>query len=335
MKKKLLTTIAILALVAPAVWGGWKQAYVRLTAPAADDAVLVVDVSDTTMATTGTTKFLELQDLPVSTLVQAAIDAAAGTSQTGFQVDTGNAGPRIKNESGTLAARNGADSAYAPHKAASYEADSVDGENRLAVGNNTARAPAAAANELYPESSIWKINQNGSESAATLSPSNGQITLAGPTAPRTITVPDADTVMMGLETSQSPTNKDLTGTGNVHPAVLGVACSDETSDLTAGSSKVTFRMPYAMTVTAVRANVNTAPVGATLNVDINEGGVSILSTVISIDAAELTSTTAAVPAVIADANLADDAQVTVDIDQVGSTTAGKGLKIWLIGTRIL
>lgn len=112
-----------------------------------------------------------------------------------------------------------------------------------------------------------------------------------------------------------------------------VACSDETTALTTGTAKVTFRMPYAMTVTAVRANVNTAPTGANLIVDINEGGVSILSTKLSIDAGEKTSTTAATPAVISDSALADDAEITIDIDQVGSTVAGAGLKVTLIGTK--
>lgn len=112
-----------------------------------------------------------------------------------------------------------------------------------------------------------------------------------------------------------------------------IACSDETTALTTGTAKVTFRMPYAFTMTDVRASVNTAPTGATLNVDINEAGVSILSTVITIDAGEKTSTTAATAAVISDASLADDAEVTIDIDQVGSTIAGKGLKVALIGHR--
>jgi hypothetical protein len=114
---------------------------------------------------------------------------------------------------------------------------------------------------------------------------------------------------------------------------LMIACSDETTALTTGTAKVTFRMPYAFTVTAVRASVNTAPTGATLNVDINETGVSILSTVITIDASEKTSTTAATPPVISDSSLADDAEMTIDIDQVGSTIAGKGLKVTLIGHR--
>ena len=128
--------------------------------------------------------------------------------------------------------------------------------------------------------------------------------------------------------------KDDTGTWvNVGGAEIGVACSDETSNLTTGTAKVTFRMPYAMTLTAVRASVNTAPTGSTLVVDINEGGNSILSTKLSIDASEKTSTTAATPAVISDTALADDAEITIDIDQVGSSVAGKGLKVWLIGTR--
>jgi hypothetical protein len=117
------------------------------------------------------------------------------------------------------------------------------------------------------------------------------------------------------------------------PAELVIACSDETTNLTTGTAKVTFRMPYAMTLSSVRASVNTAPTGSTLIVDINEGGSTILSTKLSIDASELTSTTAATAAVISDTALADDAEVTIDIDQIGSTIAGKGLKVVLKGVR--
>ena len=117
------------------------------------------------------------------------------------------------------------------------------------------------------------------------------------------------------------------------PAVIGIACSDETTALTTGTAKVTFRMPHAMTLTAVRAAVTTAPTGSTIIVDINEGGSSVLGTKLSIDASEKTSTTAASAATITDSALADDAEITIDIDQVGSSVAGAGLKVWLIGTR--
>jgi hypothetical protein len=112
---------------------------------------------------------------------------------------------------------------------------------------------------------------------------------------------------------------------------IPVACSDETTELTTGVSKVTFRMPYAMTLTAVRASVTTAPTGSAVTVDINESGVSILSTKLTIDAGEKTSTTAVTPAVISNSSLSDDAEITIDIDAVGSTIAGAGLKVYLVG----
>jgi len=114
---------------------------------------------------------------------------------------------------------------------------------------------------------------------------------------------------------------------------LVLAASDESTALTAGTTKVTFRMPYAMTLTGVRCSLTTAQTsGSIFTVDINEGGTTILSTKLTIDNTEKTSTTATTAAVISDTSLADDAEITIDIDQVGDGTA-KGLKITLIGTR--
>lgn len=113
----------------------------------------------------------------------------------------------------------------------------------------------------------------------------------------------------------------------------GAAVSDEVTALTVGTSKTTFRMPFAMTLTSVRASLTIAQTsGAFITVDINEAGSSILSTKLTIDNTEKTSTTATTAPVLSDANLADDADITVDIDQLGDGTA-KGLKITLIGIR--
>ena len=117
---------------------------------------------------------------------------------------------------------------------------------------------------------------------------------------------------------------------------IQLALSDETTDLTTGVAKVTMRIPYKFLITDVRINVNTAPTGSTLTVDVNDDGVSIFTTVVSIDASEKTSVTAATPPVI-DATknvIEDDSEITFDIDQIGSTIAGKGLKITLYGFRL-
>ena len=117
------------------------------------------------------------------------------------------------------------------------------------------------------------------------------------------------------------------------PVSFIMAASFETGDLEAGVAAVTFRSPYAFTLEEVRISVNTAPTGATINVDINESGTSVLSTGLSIDIGEKTSTTAAVSHVISDSVIADDAEITIDIDQVGSAIAGSGLKVTFLGTR--
>lgn len=114
-------------------------------------------------------------------------------------------------------------------------------------------------------------------------------------------------------------------------APIGIAVGDETSDLTTGAGKVGFRMPYAMTLTEVRASVRDAPTGDDLIVDINKNGSTILSAKLQIDDGDTTSTTSSAPAVISDASLADDDEITIDIDQIGSSNAGAGLKVWLIG----
>lgn len=115
--------------------------------------------------------------------------------------------------------------------------------------------------------------------------------------------------------------------GNMETLVIAIG--DETTAITTGTAKVTFRMPYAFKVNKVKASLTTASSSGNPAFDINEGGVSILSTTITIDANELTSATAATPAVISDSALADDAEITIDIDTAG--TGAKGAKIYLIG----
>ena len=117
------------------------------------------------------------------------------------------------------------------------------------------------------------------------------------------------------------------------PVKIGVQIGAQDTDLTTGTGKQSFRMPYAMTLTEVQMDVTTAPTGANLIVDINKNAVTMLSTKLSIDASETTSRTATTPAVISVSALAQDDIVSFDIDQIGSTTSGQNLTVWLIGTK--
>jgi hypothetical protein len=139
---------------------------------------------------------------------------------------------------------------------------------------------------------------------------------------------NAVTVSGGYHTLVTETTNSNGGTINIATAIdtmcMVIACSDETSDLTQGTAKVTFRAPFKMKVTAVRLNVNTSPAGAAVIVNIKEAGNTLFSVKPQVDAGQLTSTSAPT---FSDTDLADNAEMTIDIDQIGSSTAGKGLKV--------
>lgn len=110
-----------------------------------------------------------------------------------------------------------------------------------------------------------------------------------------------------------------------------VPSSDEFTALVQGDGKVTFRMPYAFTLSKVKASVTNAPTGGPITVNIRENGVDILSTPITIDATDLTSESAGVQPVINDFDMGDDSEMKIDLDAVGLTIAGTGLKVTFIG----
>ena len=114
---------------------------------------------------------------------------------------------------------------------------------------------------------------------------------------------------------------------------LSVAVSDETTALTTGTAKSTFRMPYAFTLTDIRASLTTAPTTSGLfTVDVNDGGTSIMTTnKLTIDLTETTTETAATAPVLTDTALANDAEITIDIDVISGGATEAGLKVYLIG----
>ena len=112
---------------------------------------------------------------------------------------------------------------------------------------------------------------------------------------------------------------------------LSMAVSDNTTALATGTV-FTFYMPYAMTLTDIKASVLTAPTGAELIVDVHEAGTTIMSThKLDIDVDEFHTSTAGTQPVLTDTALANNAKIEIIVDQVGSTVAGAGLVVYLIG----
>lgn len=135
-------------------------------------------------------------------------------------------------------------------------------------------------------------------------------------------------------TPTAPTAADNTNTTQVATTAyvfaseryVTIALSDETTSITTGTAKVTWRAPYAITLTKVpRLSLATAGTTSATIVNIKEAGVTVFSTRPQIDANAKTSVGSTVTPVLSDTAIADDAEITFDIDQVG--TGAKGLKV--------
>lgn len=133
-----------------------------------------------------------------------------------------------------------------------------------------------------------------------------------------------------IDGALNPTDKSTTRTNlGFRANEYCYAISDfNTTAIVAATSLGIEYLPAAFTVTGVRAYTRTAPTGL-MTIDINEGGTTILSTKLTIDANEKSSGTAAAAAVISDTAIAANAEITIDVD---STTGGKGGVVCLEGT---
>jgi hypothetical protein len=216
--------------------------------------------------------------------------------------------------------------------------DSVGGESQIELATGATGAPILFDTDGYVQvdgaagaSGDFRI-QGNSDSPGHYVSQKVVSTTAGASA-YTLTWPNAGPAADDIIRLDASGN--ITFEKNIECIV--VAISDETTALTVGTAKTTFRMPYAFILTEVRASLTTAGTTAgTTKFDINQAGTSILSTKLTIDFGEKTSTTAATAAVISDPTLDDDVEITIDIDTPLSTGATEaGAKIYLIGYRPL
>lgn len=110
-----------------------------------------------------------------------------------------------------------------------------------------------------------------------------------------------------------------------------VDLTDEGATVVVATGIRTIRMPYAYTLSSVKLMCTTAPTGAAIIVNIKKNGTTIFSTKVQIDATGTTSVGSGTAHVLSTTSFAADDVVTFDVDQVGSTIAGAGLKVTLLG----
>lgn len=118
---------------------------------------------------------------------------------------------------------------------------------------------------------------------------------------------------------------------NSFSKTIQFAVTDDFTNIATGTNKFTFRMPFSLAPTEIRASLTVAQTsGAIFTVDIKKSGASILFPKLTIDNGEKTSLTAASPVGIVGGTIVDDEEITVDVTQIGSGTA-IGLKIAMKG----
>lgn len=116
------------------------------------------------------------------------------------------------------------------------------------------------------------------------------------------------------------------------PWEFGFALSDETTQITTGTSKIAFFIPFDATLTGTTISLSTT--GSTVTgIDIKKSGTTIYSTKLTINASGKTSLNSSQPAVITGSTIAAWNEFTVDILSAG--TSAKGLKLWMTGTRTI
>lgn len=197
----------------------------------------------------------------------------------------------------------------------------------LLAGKAPLTSPALTGTPTAPTAS----QADNSTKIATTAYVDTGLALKAPLASPTLTgTPAAPTAAVGTNTTQLATTAFV----NAQAEQVVVFClSDETTALTTGTAKLTWRAPWAGVWTRIpTASLSTVSTSGLPTVDVNLNGTSILGTnKLSIDANEKTSVTAATATTVATSAFAADDEFTFDQDVAG--TGAKGMKVTMYARR--
>lgn len=114
------------------------------------------------------------------------------------------------------------------------------------------------------------------------------------------------------------------------PEIFAFAIGDETTPITTGQ-KLSFRIPFDFVALRVYFSLVTAPTTTAVQIDVEDGGVSILNAVLSVATSGFTAETSSFTGATSSYVLSKGDLVTVDCDQADVAAAGG--KIWIVGRR--
>lgn len=136
----------------------------------------------------------------------------------------------------------------------------------------------------------------------------------------------SDTTDSAAGTSKYALFSEFGGGGGGGSSDFFVAVSGERDLLTAGTARYTFPWPYSgAEISEVFAIVNEAPTGSAINIDVNDDGASIFTGTLDISTGATSGTKSSLSVTPVQKSI-----MTVDLDAVGSTSAGRGLKLLFI-----
>ena len=122
------------------------------------------------------------------------------------------------------------------------------------------------------------------------------------------------------------------GGGGSGASYFMVPCTDRLTPISAASADLSniqdWMMQSSLSVTMVHASLSQPATTGTFTIDILRNGVSVLSTLLTIDAGESNSTTAAVPAILSDFDWSEGDTITVAVTDDADGTAS-GLKLYI------
>ncbi len=177
-------------------------------------------------------------------------------------------------------------------------------------------------------------NTTGIPSVVAGTASSAPVAPAIPTGYGPIAQVLTSTATTALGNSTLTDERDFTKIGGNPTECFVVACSDEITPLSTGLAVTKIRMPYALTLSDVRGSVTTAATGTTLlSFDIFESTASIFSTIPTFPAGATTTVGSTAPYVFSNPSLTDNAVISFNIDSIGSSLPGYGLKVYLIGNK--